>query len=161
MAAIRHTLQREIFALNDEKILSICHVSKAYKKKKTSFLCLVTTTDTPEIFTLYQVKKSSEKSMFKKKQSWLLSDIRIVDGVGIDSMDLELHIDKIYKWSAMNLQERKIFICNLFTYSYSLPQRPEFKNIPNEWMTEPTSGLFDNISIRCTPGKNYIEILCK
>lgn len=134
MAATRHTLQREIFTLSDEKILSICRVSKAYKKKKTSFLCLVSTTDTPETFIIYQVKSGNEKSNFKKKQSWLLSDVRTIDGVSADSMDLELHIDKIYKWSTTNLQEKRNFVSNLYTFSFGLPQRPEFKNIPQQWM---------------------------
>lgn len=135
MAATRHTLQREIFTLSDEKILSICRVSKAYKKKKTSFLCLVSTTDTPETFIIYQVKSGNEKSNFKKKQSWQLSDVRTIDGVSsADSMDLELHIDKIYKWSTTNRQEKRNFVSNLYTYSFGLPQRPEFKNIPQEWL---------------------------
>ena len=140
MAATRHTLQREIFTVSDEKILSICRVSKAYKKKKTSFLCLVSTMDTPETLIIYQVKRSNDKSAFKKKQSWLLSDVHTIDGVSTDSMDLELHIDKIYKWSTTNSQERRNFITSLHTFSLNLPQRPEFKNIPKEWLsTEPSN----------------------
>lgn len=157
MAAIRHTLQKEVFSSSDEKILSICFVSKAYKKKKTSFLCLVVTSDN-ENFTLYQVKKT-DKNVYKKKQSWPLSEIRIIDGIEAESLDLEIHIDKVYKWSASNPQERKIFICNLFTYSYGLHQRPEFNNIPNEWLTEPSSGFFDNISMGYSPGKGLLKFL--
>ena len=96
MAAIRHTLQREVFTPSDEKLLSVCYVSKAYKKKKMSFLCLTTTTDLPSSLVLYQVKKN-DKNIFKKKQSWSLSDIQIVDGIKNDSMDIELHIDNLYK----------------------------------------------------------------
>ncbi|KAJ8682053.1 hypothetical protein QAD02_017845 [Eretmocerus hayati] len=147
MAATRHTLQKEIFSFSDEKILSICRVSKAYKKKKTSILCLVSTSDTPETYIVYQVKKSSEKSAYKKKQSWQLSDIHTVDGVSADSMDLELHIDKIYKWSATNSQERRNFICNLYSFSCSLPQRPEFVNIPKDWLAyEPASITSESIA---------------
>ncbi|XP_014236902.1 exocyst complex component 1 isoform X2 [Trichogramma pretiosum] len=141
MAATRHTLQREIFSLSDEKLLSICHVSKAYKKKKTSFLCLVSTMDIPETHVVYQVKRSSEKSALKKKQSWLLSDIHTVDGINVDSMDLEIHADKIYKWTATNPQERQNFISNLYFFSFGLPQRPDFKNIPKECMTTELSSV--------------------
>lgn len=151
MAAIKHTLQREVFASSDEKLLSVCHVCKAYKKKKTSFLCLVSAIDTPGSFILYQVKKS-DKNVFKKKQSWPLSDIHTVDGVGKDSMDLELHIDKIYKWSTTNAQERRTFVSNFYTYSFSLPQRPEFKNISKEWLVDPSS-LTESDSITFTAGK--------
>ncbi|KAK0075438.1 hypothetical protein PV325_011427 [Microctonus aethiopoides] len=145
MAAIRHTLQREIFTPSDEKLLTVCFVSKTYKRKKTSFLCLVTTIDAPGSFILYQVKKN-DRNIFKKKQSWSLNDIQIVDGVGNDSMDIELHIDKLYKWTATAAQERRTFISNLYTYSCSLPQRPEFKNIPNDWLIDPIS-LKENDSI--------------
>lgn len=137
MAAIRHTLQREVFTPSDEKLLSVCFVCKTYKKKKTSFLCLTTTTDTPESLFLYQVKKN-DKNIFKKKQSWPLTEIQIVDGVSNDSMDMELHIDKIYKWTSTTSQERRTFISNLYTYSCSLPQRPEFKNILKDWLIDPT-----------------------
>lgn len=138
MAAIRHTLQREVFTPGDEKLLSVCYVSKAYKKKKMSFLCLATTTDTPSSLLLYQVKKN-DKNVFKKKQCWSLSDIQVVDGVKNDSMDIELHIDKVYKWSVTTTQERRTFISNLYTFSCSLVQRPQFKNIPKEWLIDPSS----------------------
>ncbi|XP_031788398.1 exocyst complex component 1 isoform X2 [Nasonia vitripennis] len=156
MAATRHTLQREIFTLSDEKILSICRVSKAYKKKKTSFLCLVSTTDTPETFIIYQVKSGNEKSNFKKKQSWLLSDVRTIDGVDADSMDLELHIDKIYKWSTTNLQEKRNFVSNLYTFSFGLPQRPEFKNIPQEWMANDLSSTISS-SDKTTASTDFLQ----
>lgn len=149
MAAIRHTLQREVFTPSDEKLLSVCYVSKAYKKKKMSFLCLATTTDTPGSLILYQIKKN-DKNVYKKKQSWPLSDIQIVDGVKNDSMDIELHIDKVYKWSSTTVQERRTFISNLYTYSCSLAQRPEFKNIPKEWLIDPIA-LKESDSITFTP----------
>ncbi|XP_031844044.1 exocyst complex component Sec3 [Nomia melanderi] len=149
MAAIRHTLQREVFTPADEKLLSVCYVSKAYKKKKMSFLCLTTTTDTPPSLLLYQVKKN-DKNIFKKKQSWSLGDIQIVDGVKNDSMDIELHIDKVYKWSVTTAQERRTFLSNLYTYSCSIAQRPQFKNIPKEWLIDPSS-LKESDSITFTP----------
>lgn len=151
MAAIRHTLQREVFTPSDEKLLSVCYVSKAYKKKKMSFLCLTTTTDTPPSLLLYQVKKN-DKNVFKKKQSWSLSDIQIVDGIKNDSMDIELHIDNVYKWSVTTAQERRTFISNLYSYSCSFAERPEFKNIPKEWLIDP-SLLKERNSITSTPGK--------
>ncbi|KAK9302456.1 hypothetical protein QLX08_005530 [Tetragonisca angustula] len=149
MAAIRHTLQREVFTPSDEKLLSVCYVSKAYKKKKMSFLCLTTATDLPSSLVLYQVKKN-DKNVFKKKQSWPLSDIQIVDGIKNDSMDIELHIDKIYKWSVTTIQERRTFISNLYTYSCNLAQRPQFKNIPKELLIDPSS-LKESDSITFTP----------
>lgn len=151
MAAIRHTLQRQVFTPSDEKLLSVCYVSKAYKRKKTSFLCLATSIDSPGTsLMLYQVKKN-DKNVYKKKQSWSLADIETVDGVNNDSKDMELHIDKVYKWTATAAQERRTFISNLYTYSCGLPQRPEFKNIPKDWLVDPAA-LKESDSITLTPG---------
>ncbi|XP_046744166.1 exocyst complex component 1 [Diprion similis] len=149
MAVIKHALKRELFAPADQQLLSLCHVCKAFKKKKTSFLCIVRTTDTPGSLLLCQVKKN-DKNVYKKKQSWPLTDIQMVDGVGIDSLDLEIYIDKVYKWTATYAQERTTFIRNLYTYSCSMPQRPEFKNIPSDWMIDPAS-LKESDSIIFTP----------
>ncbi|XP_046423934.1 exocyst complex component 1 [Neodiprion virginianus] len=149
MAVIKHALKRELFAPADQQLLSLCHVCKAFKKKKTSFLCIVRTTDTPGSLLLCQVKKN-DKNVYKKKQSWPLTDIQMVDGVNIDSLDLEIYIDKVYKWTATYAQERTTFIRNLYTYSCSMPQRPEFKNIPSDWMIDPAS-LKESDSIIFTP----------
>jgi hypothetical protein len=55
MAAIRHTLQRDVFQPNDEHLLAVVHVSKLLRKKKTSFLCIAVTTEKPICVTIYQV----------------------------------------------------------------------------------------------------------
>ena len=42
MTAIKHTLQRDVFLPNDERLMGLVHVTQAGKKKKTSktsFLC--------------------------------------------------------------------------------------------------------------------------
>lgn len=39
MAAIRHSLHKDVFQPNDERLIGVVCVAKASKKKKTSFLC--------------------------------------------------------------------------------------------------------------------------
>jgi hypothetical protein len=39
MAAIKHTLQREVFLPCEERLIAVVHVTKPGKKKKASFLC--------------------------------------------------------------------------------------------------------------------------
>ena len=56
MAAIRHTLQRDVFQPNDEHLLAVVHVSKLLKKKKTSVLCIAITTEKPICVTINQVQ---------------------------------------------------------------------------------------------------------
>ena len=55
MAAIRHTLQREAFQAYDERLLAFVQVTKALKKKKTSFLCISVSKESPIIVKIYQV----------------------------------------------------------------------------------------------------------
>lgn len=39
MTAIKHTLNRDVFLPNDERLIGFVHVTKVGRKKKTSFLC--------------------------------------------------------------------------------------------------------------------------
>ena len=41
MTAIKHTLHRDVFLPNDERLLGFVHVTKVGRKKKSSFLCAV------------------------------------------------------------------------------------------------------------------------
>uniref|UniRef100_A0A0V0G9U3 Putative exocyst protein sec3 n=1 Tax=Triatoma dimidiata TaxID=72491 RepID=A0A0V0G9U3_TRIDM len=139
MAAIRHSLQHEVFQPCDERLLTFVHVTKALKKKKSSFLCIAITKESPYTVTIYQVKKT-EKNQFKKKRNWPLNTLKIVDGkvASTDSNDFDLHFDKVYKWSATNPQERKTFIIVLWKQCVYYQEKPEFKNIPPEWITGDT-----------------------
>uniref|UniRef100_A0A1B6CD43 Exocyst complex component Sec3 PIP2-binding N-terminal domain-containing protein n=1 Tax=Clastoptera arizonana TaxID=38151 RepID=A0A1B6CD43_9HEMI len=136
MAAIRHALQHEVFQPCDERLLAFVHVSKALKKKKTSFLCISITKETPLVVNIYQVKKT-DKNVLKKKRSWNLSALTLVDGKtpSVDTHEFDLYFDKAYKWHANNIQERQCFLVVLWKQcsSYSLKERPEFKNLPKEW----------------------------
>lgn len=55
MAAIRHALQIEVFQPTDERLLAFVNVCKQVKKKKSSYLCIAITRETPIIVTVYQV----------------------------------------------------------------------------------------------------------
>jgi len=39
MAAIRHTIQKEVFSPLEERLVGLVNVTKPGRKKKTSFLC--------------------------------------------------------------------------------------------------------------------------
>lgn len=79
--------------------------------------------------------------------------IKVVDGVnGNDSLEVDLHIDKVYKWLAMTQQERQNFISGIYAYSCGLAQRPEFKNVPKEWLVDPTL-LKESDSVTLIPGE--------
>nr|CAD7576460.1 unnamed protein product [Timema californicum] len=123
MAAIRHTLQREVFQPSDERLLAVVHVSKLLKKKKTSFLCVATSIEKPISVTIYQ-----------------------------ETHEFDLHFDKVYKWFTVNLQERQNFLIVLCKQCHKhLPkQKPAFNNLPEEW-TEDT-GMLLELEVVATPG---------
>ncbi|XP_041461767.1 exocyst complex component 1-like isoform X1 [Lytechinus variegatus] len=133
MTAIRHTLQRDVFLPNDERLIGVVHVSKAGKKKKVSFLCATVTTDQPAQVFLHKVKKT-DKDAFKKRQSWPLAELKICDGKDskTDVPDFDLHFEKVYRWIASNVAEKNAFISSLWKLSQRyLKQlkKPDFINV--------------------------------
>lgn len=140
MAAIRHTLQRDIFLPQDERLIEVVHVSKTGKKKKSSFLCAAVTTDVPIQVTIHKVKKI-DKDNYKKRQSWQLTDLKFVDGKNakVDVPEFDLHFEKPYKWIASNVTEKTNFIFCLWKLSQRyLKQlkKPDFINVNPELLQE-------------------------
>ncbi|XP_033111191.1 exocyst complex component 1-like isoform X2 [Anneissia japonica] len=118
MTAIRHTLQRDVFLPQGERLIDVVHVSKTGKKKKSSFLCAAITTDSPICVSLYKVKKA-DKENFRKRQCWPLAELKLVDGKDAekDLPDFDLHFEKVYKWIASNEVEKNKFITTLWKLS--------------------------------------------
>ncbi|XP_071846851.1 exocyst complex component 1-like isoform X2 [Apostichopus japonicus] len=140
MAAIRHTLQRDIFLPQDERLIEVVHVSKTGKKKKSSFLCAAVTTDEPIQVYIHKVKKI-DKDNYKKRQSWILTDLKFADGKNskIDVPEFDLHFEKPYKWIASNVTEKTNFIACLWKLSQRyLKQlkKPDFINVNPELLEE-------------------------
>ncbi|KAF5273489.1 hypothetical protein FQA39_LY07506 [Lamprigera yunnana] len=139
MTTIRHTLQQEVFQPNEERLLSICHVGKLFKKKKSSFLCIVSSTSSvPVHVSIVQIKQSDKT--YKKKRTWSLLELKVIDGKSemVDANEFDLHIDKVYRWVASSIQERQLFIITLFKQcsKHLLKDKPIFKNIPKTWIVE-------------------------
>lgn len=137
-ASIIRELQ-DIFNPGEERLIACCHVSKYLKKKKTSFLCLVSTTNVPFNISIVQIKQT-DKLQFKKKRSWSLAELKSVDGHKelYDTKEFDLYFDKVYHWVALNSKERYAFIHNLWKQvtKHILKDLPIFKNIPKSWITE-------------------------
>uniref|UniRef100_A0A2L2Y966 Exocyst complex component 1 n=1 Tax=Parasteatoda tepidariorum TaxID=114398 RepID=A0A2L2Y966_PARTP len=138
MAAIRHTLHKEVFLPNDERLVGVVNVAKANKKKKTAFLCLSVNNEKPSLITLCQVKRS-EKEVYKKKNSWQLRELKLVDGKDENkpTAEFDLHFEKVYKWIASSVQEKNAFIKCLWKFCSHLPrQKPTFINIPKDLLQD-------------------------
>ncbi|XP_071786671.1 exocyst complex component 1-like isoform X1 [Asterias amurensis] len=146
MTAIRHTLQRDVFLPNDERLIGFVHVTKTGKRKKVSFLCATVTTDVPALVSIQKVKKV-DKDNYKKRQSWNLTELRLVDGKDsiIEIPDFDLHFDKCYRWIASNPAEKNSFIATLWklTQRYMKQlKKTEFVNI-NEALLEEFTPVVD------------------
>lgn len=138
MTTLRHTIQQELFQPNEERLLCMCFVEKYLKKKKSSYLCIVSTTNPPLQISLVQVKQTDKT--FKKKQTWPLPELKLVDGKAEsnDTLEFDLHLDKVYRWVARSSQERQLFIMTLWKQcsKYISKDKPIFKNLPSSWVTE-------------------------
>lgn len=137
--SVLRSLQIDVFEPNDERLITCCHVSKYLKKKKTSFLCLVITSLMPYNISIVQVKQT-DKQTYKRKRSWSLVELKSVDGhnEAEDTLEFDLHLDKVFRWVAANSKEKHVFIHNLWKHStrHILKDKPSFKNVPRSWITE-------------------------
>lgn len=141
MAGIKYLLQKEIFDATNERILSVCNVQKLYRKKRNSYLCVVTAARS--FPTLVQVKQN-DKGIYRKKRVWQLNEIKTVDGKN-DSTSEPVHefdvvCEKHYKWFSANLHERQNFITVLHKQirrHIKIPeQQANFINVPQAWLQE-------------------------
>lgn len=129
MAGIKYTLQAELFEGDYGQILSLCRV------KKSSYLVLV---QTPIAVQVVQVKQL-DRSVFKRKRTWSIEDIKVIDGKDVtNSTDFDLHIDKPYRWTAINPHERQNFIVMLWKHLKKIGAvgHDTFQNIPPAWLTD-------------------------
>ncbi|KAK7871620.1 hypothetical protein R5R35_001807 [Gryllus longicercus] len=148
MTSLRRTLEKDLFQPNEEHVLTMVHVSKLLKKKKTSFLCIVVNNEKPISVTIHQVK--GEKNLYKKKRSWQLNELKSVDVIkDVETHDFDLQFDKVYKWFAFNLQERQNFIITLWEQCQKhLPkQKPPFQNMPEEWKTDSNHLIQNEVTV--------------
>ncbi|GBP80775.1 hypothetical protein EVAR_54220_1 [Eumeta japonica] len=103
MSALRHEVQREVFANSGERVVAVCEVHKPYKKKKTSVLCVVRG---PTFNDAHVVQVS--RAPWRRKRTWPISEVHSVD-VPSDSNStiLELMADKLYSWVCVGAEERR------------------------------------------------------
>lgn len=174
MTTIKHTLQKDIFLPNDERLVGLVNVTQAGKKKKSSkssFLCaaLSTNVDGSNQVHVYQIKKAEKGENFKKKMTWMLRELKTVDGKdkAKETADFDLHFEKVYKWTASSVEERNAFISCLWKLSQRhLVQKPEFVNVPSvllEEIIKPTSHGHTTQEGSATAGEleNYQELTGK
>lgn len=139
MAGIKYILQKEVFDSADERILSVCNVTKLYKKKKNSYLCIISTTKPRHSVTIVQVKQQ-DKGIYKRKRTWTLDEVKVVDGKNEspDTHEFDIHLEKQYKWLTANLHERQNFLAVLYKQinKHVKGERASFRNVPKSWLVD-------------------------
>lgn len=139
MTSISRILQNEIFQSSEERLITCCNVGKYLKKKKSSFLCIVSSTSAPINISIVQIKQT-DKHIYKRKRTWNLAELKSIDGhnESPETLEFDMHFDKVYRWTASNTKERQSFIYNLWRQAkkHILKEMPTFKNVPVAWIAE-------------------------
>lgn len=147
MAGIKYILQKEVFDAADERILSVCNVTKLLKKKKTSYLCVVSASKPRVNITIVQVKQYDKPGQYKKKRTWELDEVKVVDGKSdaADTHEFDIQIEKLYKWFTANLHERQNFITVLYKQiqKHCKGDKATFKNLPRAWLADGSPEKFE------------------
>ena len=136
MSGIKYILQKDLFDDEDTKILCVLTVFKGNDKKKREILVLNSENATG--YTSITQVKVQDKGIYKKKRSWQLDELKVVDGHNNDH-EFDLFFEKKYEWVAINLNEKKTFLCLLLRFinkSSVLTNKAIFRNIPESWIDE-------------------------
>lgn len=144
MSGIKYILQKDLFDEVDTKILCVLSVCKLnVKKSQKSTEILVLNSENSTGFTSITQVKVQDKGVYKKKRSWQLDELKIVEGHNNDH-EFDLVFDRKFEWAAINLNEKKTFLSMLWRYvnkSSVITTKALFRNIPESWMDDSTSML--------------------
>lgn len=138
MSGIKYILQKDFFDEEDTKILCVLSVCKIKAKNSRPTAILVLNSENSTGFTSITQVKVQDKGVYKKKNSWQLDELKLVDGHNMDH-EFDLVFDKKYEWAAITINEKKSFLTMLWRYvnkSSVITNKALFQNIPESWMEE-------------------------
>ena len=94
-------------------------------------MCTVNKQEDPPVVEITRVKSSEKKEAgkesYKRVKSWVLSELKSVDGHSSDGLEFDLTFDKqTFRWIATSLPDKKAFITQLYKVRVSglMDQRP-------------------------------------
>ncbi|XP_009638979.1 exocyst complex component 1 [Egretta garzetta] len=133
MASLWSSLEKDVFNPQKKRLLESIRVWKTGKKKKMSILCIVVDTFRPMQPFLVKVKVDRGEQ-YKVAYRWPLAELKLVDGKTLNqaSLDFDLQFEKVYKWTASSLDEKKTFIRCLWKLNHRfLGSSVTFVNVPS------------------------------
>lgn len=140
MSGIKYILQKDFFDEEDTKILCVLSVCKVKAKNSRPTAILVLNSENSTGFTKITQVKVQDKGVYKKKHSWQLDELKVVDGHNTEH-EFDLVLDKKYEWIAITINEKKTFLSMLWRYIYKssvITNKALFQNIPESWIDEST-----------------------
>lgn len=138
MSGIKYILQKDFFDEEDTKILCVLSVCKIKAKNSRPTSILILNSENSTGFTSITQVKVQDKGVYKKKRSWQLDELKVVDGHNTEH-EFDLVFDKKYEWIAITINEKKTFLSMLWRYvnkSSVITNKALFHNIPESWMDE-------------------------
>lgn len=136
-------MQKDLFDEEDTKILCVLSVCKINAKKSRPSAILVLNSDNSTGFTSITQVKVQDKGVYKKKRSWQLDELKLVDGHN-NEHEFDLVFERKFEWISLTLNEKKTFLSMLWRYvnkSSVLTNKALFRNIPESWMDDSTPML--------------------
>ncbi|CAD5206186.1 unnamed protein product [Bursaphelenchus okinawaensis] len=168
MGTLRAELQRGLFQDDEERFLSYVDVTKENekKKKKETYLCVTASIQQPVVVKLYLVRAKDDG--YHKKESFMLRDIKVVDGINPRKPNSEFDIvfgdNRRRNFLAVSINGKEAFIKELFFISHKfLPiQKPEFVNIKIPDIESPKHiNVQDDSAIQTIQDEDYHPITQK
>ncbi|CAJ0917441.1 unnamed protein product, partial [Mesorhabditis belari] len=117
MNAIRSSLHRQLFQPENERIATIGCLTKidGKRRKHPTYLAIALSAQHPISVRIYIIKAEKEDN-YKKKETWHLKDIRMVDGINPRKASEDFiiqHLDKTIRMSASTVEEKDTFVLQL------------------------------------------------
>lgn len=163
MSGIKYILQKDLFDSEDTKILCVLSVCKLSSKKSRPTAILVLNSENSTGYTSITQVKVQDKGVYKKKRSWQLDELKVVDGHHDDEQTHEFNLvfEKKYEWVSITLNEKKTFLSMLWRYvnkSSVITNKALFRNIPESWMEETTVLDTTALSGKASPDEDITNV---
>eukprot|EP00047_Mylnosiga_fluctuans_P024967 m.177353 g.177353 ORF g.177353 m.177353 type:complete len:850 (-) comp9970_c1_seq15:263-2812(-) len=130
------SVQRQVFASNDERLLAMIPVHKVAKGirgklNKHNLLCL---TVKKNLVSLHKVRVTTDQKgeVYSKRKTWPLYELKTVDGVdpGPANKEFVLVLEKPYRWIATDAAEKNSFLFSLWKLCAKyLDGVPQFQHV--------------------------------
>ena len=151
MSSTKFKIQKELFDMSNDKILLLINVIKIGRRRKNEQLCITVSQKITQNVCIHRITHS-EKERLRCKNSWPLDQLRVIDGKERlntnNTLEFELHFERIFKWSALHPGDKNNFLSGLYTIvcRYTLKNKIEIRNLDVTRLKKELSAINDRSS---------------